>query len=261
LNAQNESQEIGAESLRAQAEALKAKADELRSEINENKSSSNANKNKMDTATNNESTSATTSLSPWALPSTEPRDEGDRELRLYVDIGREEGTWMDPRWGASGNRIEFSLDVGLLVNRLADPEIAKRMVKDNNMGKSSQVFALETAEFARLRDGYDRMKCSGGAYRIDTNRNGRSTIRFVIEVEGTVRADQSYYYGDISIPAGILYFSLPCFGRGINNLSTKEGVVSVRQVGWHTGWRREESRIAGVFRAKPLSEAKKRDPF
>ena len=28
--------------------------------------------------------------------------------RLYVDIGREEGTWMEPRWGASGNRIEFT---------------------------------------------------------------------------------------------------------------------------------------------------------
>lgn len=37
-----------------------------------------------------------------------------------------------------------------------------------------------------------------------------------------------------------------------------EGIISVRQVGWNTGWRREESRILGVFRAVPSIEKARR---
>lgn len=268
--AEKDPEQTGSEILRAEAESLKAKADKLRSEIEENASlqakkninSGNKNNN-ADAGTNTAVATATTApiTLPWNIVSTGPKGEGDREFRLYCDIGKEEGTWMDPRWGASGKRIEFSLDVGLLTTRLAAPEMSKKMIQDNTVGKRSQVFALDTAKFARLRDGFDRMECKGGAYRIDTGRGGRSTIRIVIEVEGTVKADQAYVYGDVSVPAGCLYFSLPAFGSGINNLSIKEGMVSVRQVGWHTGWRREESRILGVFKAKPLSEAKKKDRF
>jgi hypothetical protein len=272
--AQKDPEQTGSEILRAEAESLKAKAEKLRSEIEENASQAtkvtSGNKNNNVNADTNTNTNTNTAIAtattaplslPWDIVSTGPKEERDREFRLYCDIGREEGTWMDPRWGASGNRIEFSLDVGLLTNRLAAPEMSKKMIQDNTVGKSSRVFALDTAKFARLRGGFDRMECKGGAYRIDTSRSGRSTIRIVIEVEGTVKADQSYVYGDISIPAGCLYFSLPTFGSGINNLSIKDGMVSVRQVGWHTGWRREESRILGVFKAKSLSEAKKKDRF
>ena len=254
------------ENLRAEAESLREKAEKLRSEIEGNSvqtkppTTATASKSSASTTEKNTADDAS-SLSPWVIVPSGPKEDGDREFRLYADIGREEGTWMDPRWGASGKRIEFSLDIGLLSNKPASPEVAKKMVQDNTAGKSSPVFALDTAKYARLRDGFDRMECTGGAYRIDTDRNGRSTIRIVLEVEGTVRADQSYVYGDVSIPPGCLYFSLPVFGRGIDNLSIKEGVVSVRQVGWHTGWRREESRILGVFTAKPLAEATKRDGF
>lgn len=273
-------QQSEAEILKAEAETLKAKAEKLRLEIKEDteqqkqkqqqqlketnyfgESLDDTDATTVDT-TNNAVTVTTASLSPWAVVSTGPKEGGDQDYRLYVDIGREDGTWMDPRWGASGKRIEFALDINLLANRLAAPEIAKKMVQDNTVGKSSQVFALETAQFSRLRDGFDRMECKGGgAYRVDVSKNGRSTIRMVVEVEGTMKADQSYIYGDVSIPAGCLYFSLPCFGSGLNNLSIKEGVVSVRQVGWHTGWRREESRICGVFTAKSLLEAKRKDPY
>ena len=250
------------ESLRAEAESLREKAEKLRLEIERESPQAKPETNNPSTSTTGkDTTEIAASLSPWSIVPTGPKEEGDREFRLYTDIGREDGTWMDPRWGASGKRIEFSLDVRLLSNRLASPEAAKKMVQDNTAGKSSRVLALNTAKYARLRDGFDRMECMGGAYRIDTDRSGRSTIRIVIEVEGTTRADQSYVYGDASVPSGCLYFSLPCFGRGINNLSIKEGVVSVRQVGWHTGWRREESRILGLFTAKPLLEATKRDGF
>ena len=38
-------------------------------------------------------------------------DDVESVYRQYNDIGREDGTWMDPKWGASGRRIEFTVDV------------------------------------------------------------------------------------------------------------------------------------------------------
>jgi hypothetical protein len=207
-------------------------------------------------------TRMTNSISlPWSVE-CQGDDEGE-DYRLYVDVGREEGTWMDARWGASGKRIPFALDVKLLSRELADDEsmAVKNMVKNNRMEKkSSKVFALKTAPYARLRDGFDRMQCYGGAYHMDMANNGRYTLRLMVEVEGT-KADQDYMYGDVSIPKGYLYFSLPCFGGRIDQLSTKEGPVTVRQIGWHTGWRREENRILGVFRAKTIKDAQRKDPY
>jgi hypothetical protein len=84
-------------------------------------------------------------------------------------------------------------------------------------------------------------------------------MQFTIELTSTLR--------DISIPKGRLYFSLPSFPRGDRNdpsnmlLSTKEGIISVREMGWHTGWRRQESRIVGVFRAVPIEKARRIDAY
>jgi hypothetical protein len=82
------------------------------------------------------------------------------------------------------------------------------------------VVALKTAPNARLRDGFDRMQCYGGASRMDMANNGRYSLRLMVEIEGT-KSDQDY--GDVSIPKGYLHFSLPCFGGRIGQLSTKEG--------------------------------------
>jgi len=235
-------------SKREEAEILKAKAVELRLEIEEIAKQ----KPKLLEKTNLQ---GSVEESPWIISS---KEDGE-QYRLYVDIGREDGSWMDPRWGASLKRIEFALDIKLLPI-LAATEIAEKMVRDNSFGKSSEVFALETANFARLRGGFDRMECTNGAYRMDVTRKNRCTIRIVVEVEGTTKADQSYVYGDVFVPNGYLYFSLPYFGS-IKELSRKEGLVSVRQIGWHTGWRREESRICGVFTARSLLEAQRIDPY
>jgi len=194
------------------------------------------------------------------------------DYRLYIDIGREEGTWMDKRWGASGERIEFTLDVSFLVkdkddcnvdNSLADEQVTRCMVKDNLAGDSSPVRRFVTARSARLRQGFYKMPCRGGGYRIDLvkNLNKSSTIRFYVDVEGTNDKGEDNTFGDISIPKGNLFFSLPCFGNSVKQLSLKEGIVTMRAIGWNTGWRREESRIVGVFRAIELSKAKKRDIF
>jgi hypothetical protein len=250
-------------SLRDEAEILRAKAELLRREIEQGERDRSPDTRKRIAASTKTTANAVTAtnVSPWSLiESDDNNDEAVQEFRLYVDVGREQGTWMDPRWGASGNRITFSLDVRLLSEKLADASVANKMVKDNSMGKCSHVYVLETAPFARLRDGFDRMACYGGTYRIDRDNGGRHTIRMLVEVEGT-KADQNYIYGDVSIPKGPLFFSLPCFGGRIDQLSTKEGPVTVRQSGWHTGWRRKESRILGIFQAKKLAEAKQKDKF
>jgi hypothetical protein len=70
------------------------------------------------------------------------------------------------------------------------------------------VVALKTAPNARLRDGFDRMQCYGGASRMDMANNGRYSLRLMVEIEGT-KSDQAMY-GDV-------------FGGRIDQLSTKEG--------------------------------------
>lgn len=221
--------------------------------------------------------------SPWTVPEAGHSGVG---YRLYVDIGREDGTWMDPRWGASGKRIGLSIDVKFLSEALANETVVNRMVKDNFGGRSSAVYELESSPFARLRSGFDRMSCHGGGYRIDSGQMG-ATVRFYVGVDGTPERGSSYGYvqvcwrhvhtilrrfiaqtlfacfvtSDVSVPKGLLYFSLPCFGSSISHLSSKDGPVTVRQIGWHTGWRREESRIVGTFRAVPIEQAQKRDGF
>ena len=230
--------------LRQDAEEMLAKARALRDELPDDETSKE--KSKL----TNPSIS-----SPWSVLSEEGEGVG---YRLYIDIGREEGTWMDARWGASGKRIEFTLDIKLRTDKLAEKKAEDRMVKDNFGGKSSQIYSLDSAPKARLRQGFDEMKCRDGAYRIDMAKNGVGTIRFYVQVEGT---SQTSSYGDVSVPEGGLYFSLPAFGGKVSQLSAKEGPVTVRQTGWHTGWRREESRIVGVFRAVPIVDAKRRDGF
>ncbi len=211
-------------------------------------------------------------ISPFHVPPHGETEQGgggqckSTGYRLYIDIGREDGTWMDPRWGASGKRIECTIDISFLSSgggndnmSLASQDVIDEMVKDNLSGKSSVVRIMNTAPKARLRNGFDQMNVYRGGYRIDIGGGSSNTVRFYLNVDGTEGSSSTY--GDVSIPNGNLYFSLPCFGNSIKQLSSKEGVVTVRQIGWHTGWRREESRIVGVFRAVPINQAKKRDGF
>jgi len=192
--------------------------------------------------------------------STDNSSMDGASYRLYVDIGREPGTWMDPRWGASGERIEFTIDMMFLPD-VASKEDSSKMVKDNFGGKSSQVMTMQclSDKGARLRRGFDSMNCYGGGYRLDYDKKSY-VARFFIDVEGVGDGTDSTY-GDLNIPKGCLYFSIPCFGGSLKNLSMKEGPVTVRQIGWHTGWRREESRIVGIFKALPLEKAKIKDKF
>jgi hypothetical protein len=259
------------EELVQQAQDLLAKAQRLREEIGEidsrsttNSTTTNTNTTEENNDTKSETTTTTQSLrSEWSVEASPTASAAGQTqtYRLYIDIGREDGSWMEPRWGASGRRMEGTLDVSFSTT-LASREIVDSMVQDNQKGKSSEIFVVETGIKARLKGGFDSMKVEPGGYRID---NG-GTIRFYVSVEGSQD-------GDVSIPQGNLYFSLPCFFRGGSTtkrtgeafenvlLSTKEGIVSVRQIGWHTGWRRQESRIVGVFRAVPIEKAQRVDRY
>ena len=154
---------------------------------------------------------------------------------------------MDPRWGASGRRIEGSIDVAF----------------------ARSCCELWVAQQARLRGGFEAMRVllpsddNATARRLSYRIEKRERrIRFSFPVEGTAPPERggSNAYGDVWIPKGALHFSLPIFG-GVDLISSKEGLISVRQYGWHTGWRREESRIVGTFRMKKIDEAMKIDGF
>lgn len=258
--------ESNAASNKADAELLLAKAKAIRDSL-------------PATTTDEESSSKISSspegkiLSEFSLPQS-----FDNSYRLYLDIGREPGTWMDPRWGASGKRIECTLDVAFVRpiasvgegDTASQPEIMAsgeitaglRKTITSKSSSLSPVYTLPSAPSARLNSGWGKMYIDEGGFCIESLKSASlsssSTLRFCISVDGVTE-------GDVSIPEGNLYFALPYFGlsRETNamNLSTKEGTITVKQMGWNTGWRREESRILGVFRAVPLEKAKARDKF
>lgn len=250
-----------------QAERLLARAKSIREDLNAAVSSKSNNQS-------DEGNTSTRINSEFSLSSGS--NNNNNSYRIYLDIGREPGTWMDPRWGASGKRIECTIDISFLSPQQGEnmecssEEIATALIKTvtTKTSKLSPVFKLQHAPFARLRSGFDKMKIEDGGYCIESGPKS-STLRFCLSVSGT-GGSSSASYGDISIPEGKLYFALPYFGTvqgdGSNSspsmsISKKEGTICVKQMGWHTGWRREESRILGVFRAVPLEEARRRDKF
>jgi hypothetical protein len=174
------------EDMRKKAESMLAKARQLRSEIDNYSDRVSEKSSSVKDAAAAASSSRKLAAAPWSVvPSNDDSVlAAGVGYRLYVDLGREEGTWMDPRWGASGKRIEFTLDVKFLSAVAADETVANRMVKDNFGGKSSNVFVLESAKAARLRGGFDSMKCLAGGYRIDVS-GSNGTARFYVAVEGT----------------------------------------------------------------------------
>ena len=63
---------------------------------------------------------------------------------------------MDPRWGASGKRIKFAIDVHFLTSdggeaSIASSDVAEHMVKDNFGGTSSPVYVLNSSPNAHLQ--------------------------------------------------------------------------------------------------------------
>ena len=236
-----------------EAERLRAKAKEIRASLAESE---------RERKTSYARIGVTPAVTPdFTLPPM------TNTFRLYLDIGREAGTWMDPRWGASGRRLECTIDVSFGSADEADEAAAATAaasaeLRTSSSSSSTPPCKIQMAPYARLRGGFDKMQLLDGGVCIEDPGKGSSTstLRFCIEVQGASE-------GDVSIPKGFLFFALPCFGfRQVGSdsmltLSTKEGTICVRQMGWHTGWRREESRILGVFRAVEIDKARLLDKF
>jgi hypothetical protein len=168
-------------SFRAEAERLRRQAKEIRDSLSKSTNTSvEVGGNRM--------LSATESL--FRIP-VKNADLGV-EYRLDFDIGREAGTWMDPRWGASGKRIPWTLDV-LFTSIQLSPEDERykriKLVYKND----AIVRSLETASAGRLRQGFDSMPVYPGAYYVDVSDKGQ-TCRFVIPVDGTPERGGSYGY-------------------------------------------------------------------
>ncbi|CAM9180034.1 unnamed protein product [Hapterophycus canaliculatus] len=109
-----------------------------------------------------------------------------------MDIGREKGTWMPQNWGISGRRVE----VDLLVQFLPGGEME-----------------------ATVDSPFVDMTVTPGRWNVGSaeGRN-RHTCRFWVETDGFAR-------GDVTIPAGKLYFAVPAWGGKLS----RKGIVTVRQ--------------------------------
>ena len=57
---------------------------------------------------NQQTTTVNKILSDFSLPQ-QSLDDDSNNYRLYLDIGREKGTWMDPRWGSRYVHIVIDL--------------------------------------------------------------------------------------------------------------------------------------------------------
>eukprot|EP00241_Pyramimonas_parkeae_P019858 CAMPEP_0114292512 /NCGR_PEP_ID=MMETSP0059-20121206/9103_1 /TAXON_ID=36894 /ORGANISM="Pyramimonas parkeae, Strain CCMP726" /LENGTH=157 /DNA_ID=CAMNT_0001414169 /DNA_START=395 /DNA_END=868 /DNA_ORIENTATION=- len=91
-----------------------------------------------------------------------------------MDIGREKNTWMDPRWAASGKRMEIPLMIEFKKNGIVQPL---------GVGAYVQMKTTATGTWSMQRD----------------------TLSFNVEVSGFQR-------GDVSIPPGKMFFSVPAWG-------------------------------------------------
>ena len=63
---------------------------------------------------------------------------------------------MDPRWGASGKWIKFTIDIDFLTSdggeaSIASLDVAEHMVKDNFGGTSSPVYVLNLSPNGHLQ--------------------------------------------------------------------------------------------------------------
>lgn len=253
---------------RQQANDLLSKAKALREELVLEQEREPQQRQQQQQQTTTTVAISATPTSPFALPPLPHNQEAgagttattstqECSYRLDVDIGREPGTWMDRRWAASGRRIEFTVDVRFLSSTTTN-ENDEAEVSSSSSGHPGSRIIVETAPYARMNGGFEKMKCDGGSYRIEqSGSNNQKVLRFCLQVQGTEQTTS-----DVSVPEGLLYFSLPVFGGTSQNnsienlvLSQKSGLpVTVKQMGWNTGWYREESRIVGVFKCTPITD-------
>jgi len=137
---------------------------------------------------------------------------------LRLDFGREEGTWMDARWGASGNRVKAVVAVELLEGGQV------QVVEDYNYGLLLQL-----------------PKVKGGKWRVEGSFPSER-LKFELEHNGLTK---DVTRCDVDVPEGKLFLSVNTLGTSVG----KQGGLSIEQFRFYV---RRERRMVGVFRAERL---------
>jgi hypothetical protein len=125
------------------------------------------------------------------------------ECSLTVNVGREQGTWMEKDWAVSGARLVFPINV-----RFSDEEVDLGIPGEEGLGGRYCKKLVVLDEFSRFvgSNGEETVRVADGGWATspvsDRNAvNGENKLRFFLDFpDGASR-------NDVSVPAGRVYFS------------------------------------------------------
>ena len=126
-----------------------------------------------------------------------------KQWKIVFNLGREPGTWMPPAWGASGDRLRFTVEVDLL-----DEPIHDREDFLEGAAGAKKLGVREAWIQSTFDDDYHgrrklRVAPTGG-YKVVRGAGplGTDVFRFYIEAEEPFRASSA---SDVYCPRGRIY--------------------------------------------------------
>ena len=143
-------------------------------------------------------------------------------VQCVPDIGREQGTWMDIRWGNSGQRVKAAVAIKL------EP--------------GGRITILDKYQLGLFR----KLPNPVGVSWVVEGKFPQERLKFVLEHSGIDRAETGC---DVDLPAGKVFFAITTLGKA---LSQKGGGMSIEQFRFLI---RRERRIVGVFNADRIPDA------
>lgn len=164
----------------------------------------------------------------------------DTRWKIVYDLGREPGTWMPKTWGASGDRLRFSV----VVDMTGDPYYEKEEFFDGIAGAKilRVVEAVVIPSFwGRQSHGQESLQVNPiGAYKVMKGAGpmGTDTLRFFIETQQEVFLSDN---SDVSCPKGRIYGNCGYFPIH----STVEG--GARQIPWKDVLQKEYAGVAARY--------------
>eukprot|EP00960_Hanusia_phi_P050650 760341-Hanusia_phi.AAC.2 len=136
---------------------------------------------------------------------------------LKLDFGREPGTWMDARWGASGQRVKVA--------------VAVEMLKDGSVRPIDYQYGL----FKTLTSP------QGSSFKVKGSFPNE-VLEFSIKHSGLPESKTGC---DVSLPEGDIFFSIGTLGTKLGS----RGRMSIEQYRFFV---RRERRIVGTFAAERI---------
>ena len=126
------------------------------------------------------------------------------QWKIVFDLGREPGTWMPKTWGASGDRLRFSVIVDL-----TETQFFGREEFFDGLAGARELKVVEAtlgpSYWGSQNHGQEQLKVAPkGGYKVVRGAGpmGTDTLRFFIEIEqDIVQSEKS----DVVCPAGRIY--------------------------------------------------------